>query len=157
MELGLHGAGSTTLPLPQPELLPPVQHLVPIPIVAPALSTQFDDLATLIVTRRLPTALATAPVMAPVQLAPVPADLEPVISSRLADIFPGPVPAPEYKSEIAARRQTGQPTDGDIVVAEQLQGPAVSVAAPLPYTRFRLRDKLQYWKQIGAPKWFWVW
>ena len=56
------------------------------------------------------------------------------------------------KSEIADRRQTGQPTDDDMVVAEQLQGPAVSAAAPLPYMRFRLRDKLQYWKQIGASK-----
>jgi hypothetical protein len=37
-----------------------------------------------------------------------------------------------------------------MVVAEQLQGPAVSAAAPLPYMRFSLRDKLQYWKQIGA-------
>ena len=37
-----------------------------------------------------------------------------------------------------------------MVVAEQLQGPAVSAAAPLPYMRFRMRDKLQYWKQIGA-------
>ena len=100
----------------------------------------------------MPTALATAHALAPVQPAPVPVDLQSVISSRMADIFPGPVPAPEHKSEIAGRRQTGQPTDDDMVVAEQLQGPAVSAAAPLPYMRFRLRDKLQYWKQIGASK-----
>ena len=64
-------AGSTVLPLPQPELLPPAQPLVPAPSVVPALSTQFDDLATLIVTGRLPTALAAAPALAPVQPAPV--------------------------------------------------------------------------------------
>ena len=113
MGLGLHKAGSTVLPFPQPMLLPPAQPLVPVPSVVPALSAQFDDLATLIVTGRLPATLATAPALAPVQPAPVHVDLQSVISSRMADIFPGPVPAPEHKSEIAGRRQTGQPTDDD--------------------------------------------
>ena len=88
--LGLHKAGSTVLPPPQPGLLPPAQPLVPVPSVVPALSAQFDDLATLMVTGRLPATLATAPALAPVQPAPVPADLQSVISSRMADIFPGP-------------------------------------------------------------------
>ena len=136
----------------QPELLSPSLSLVPAASLAPALSTQFDDLAKLIVTGKLPAALATAPASMPAQSAPVPEDLQSGISSRISEIFTSPVPAPEHRSEVADRRQSGQPTEDDMVVAEQLQGSTVPTAASLPYMRFRLRDKLLYWKQIGAPK-----
>jgi hypothetical protein len=117
-ELGLQRARATALPLPQPELMPPSQPLVPAPSLVPALSTQCDDLAKLIVTGKLPATLTTAPTSIPTQPAPVPDDLQSVISSRIAEIFTGPVPAPEHKSEVADRRQTGQPTEDDMVVAE---------------------------------------
>ena len=111
-ELGLHRAGATALPLPQPELMPPSQPLVPAPSLVPALSTQCDDLAKLIVTGKLPATLTTAPTSIPTQPAPVPDDLQSVISSRIAEIFTGPVPAPEHKSEVAKAVTTAVMTVG---------------------------------------------
>ena len=133
-------------------MLLPVQPLVPVQRVLPPQPSQFDILASLIVTEGWQSAPAPAPV-APEQ---VPMDLHSDIVARMTQVLsvPDPVPdsVPENRADIAERRQTGLPSEDDMVIADSSPGPAGTATAPLPYMGFRLRDQLHYWQQIKAPK-----
>ena len=83
-----------------------------------------------------------------------PAPLAPTADDPLAQLYDcvyGPDPGSESKADMALRRQTGLPSESDMAIAEG-PAPGDQPSNNLPYMRYRLRDRLSYWRSIGTPK-----